>query len=79
LSYFIRPRRECISGGQLSNIAAVFEGHAIEGNTIPEDVAADVVKITGLPDVVLAELWESVRSTTNSNLCGADSLTSIVS
>jgi hypothetical protein len=64
-SYFIKPRLETISGEQLNNITAVFERYVHDGDNIPENIVIDVVKVTGLPDVVLAKLWDSVRSSTD--------------
>ncbi|KAI9668479.1 MAG: hypothetical protein M1829_005357 [Trizodia sp. TS-e1964] len=58
-SYSIGPRRERIVGDRLINIDAVFQRHALEGATILREVAADVVKITGLTNADLAEIWDS--------------------
>jgi len=64
LSYFIRDRTECmcILGNQHRNITAVFELHSTSADTIPNNVAADVLKVTALQDVVLEKIWDSVRN-----------------
>jgi hypothetical protein len=67
LTYFIGSRRGFISEQQLRSFTEVFEAHTAELDRIENNVAANIVKVTGLPDTDLETLWDLVRATIHSN------------
>jgi hypothetical protein len=62
MKYSIEGRVGCLESGQYQIFDTIFEEHAREWDSIADGVAAELVRLTILPEDVLAEIWDAVSS-----------------